>query len=222
VPEHPPTPAAVIVHHQFDDAEQQRVAYTLGMWIFLATEVLFFGGMFTLYTAYYITHEAAFHAASRRQEVVLGAINTGVLLCSSLTMALGVWNADAGRRKQTIFLLLATMGLGTLFLVIKFTEYYLKFRENLWPGGAGPFDFPEPYHLSAQIYFALYFTMTGFHALHMVIGLVAVGSLIVLLLLGKYPPGHTEPVEMLGLYWHFVDIVWIFLFPLLYLIGVSG
>jgi cytochrome c oxidase subunit 3 len=223
VSEHPTTAQPELVHHQFDDALQQQSAYTLGMWIFLATEVLFFGGMFTLYTAYYIDFTAAFRAGSRHMEIVWGTINTAVLLISSLTMALAVWNADHGHRKTAIRFLLATMALGTAFVLIKAIEYHNHFHEGHWPGGVGGFEFPgtEQMRKNAQIFFALYFTMTGFHALHMLIGIAAVGTLILLLLKGKYPPGHTEPIEMTGLYWHFVDIVWIFLFPLFYLIGRS-
>lgn len=214
-----PSPTIQCLHHQFDDADQQRVAYTLGMWIFLATEVLFFGGMFTLFTMYYIQHTKAFHAASHHMEVVAGTINTGVLLFSSLTMALAIWNADQGRRSRAIKLFLTTMALGLVFLGIKAVEYTLHFRHNLWPGGAGNFEFEEQYRQSAQLFFALYFTMTGLHALHMIIGVAVVALMTTWTAQGRFPPGHTEPLEMTGLYWHFVDIVWIFLFPLFYLIG---
>lgn len=213
------TPTIERLHHQFDDAEQQRVAYSLGMWIFLATEVLFFGGMFMLFSMYYIQHTGAFHAASHHMEIWAGTINTGVLLCSSLTMALAIWNADHGRRRAATKLFLATMGLGTLFLMIKAVEYTLHFRHHLWPGGAGHFEFEEAHRASAQIFFALYFTMTGLHAVHMIIGVGVVALMTWWTAQGRYPEGHIEPLEMTGLYWHFVDIVWIFLFPLFYLIG---
>lgn len=207
------------VHHQFDDAEQQRSAYTLGMWIFLATEVLFFGGLFTLYTIYYIRYPHAFHAASHHLDIVLGTLNTAVLLGSSLTMALGIWSLDGGRRQAAIKLFLATMALGAAFLVIKAFEYQHKFAEGHWPGASGEFEFAPEHLQGARLYFALYFAMTGLHALHMLIGIAVVGTVVLLIRRGHFGPNYIEPVEMTGLYWHFVDIVWIFLFPLLYLIG---
>jgi len=203
--------------HQFDSLEQQVEASTLGMWVFLVTEVLFFGGLFVTYAVYRVLFPAAFGAASRELDILLGGINTAVLITSSLTMALGVRAAQLGQRRAIMTCLVLTMILGTMFLGIKGFEYYHKFTEHHVPGAG--FRFEKEYAQHAQIFFSLYFMMTGLHALHMVIGL---GILIVMFVWasrGRITAEYYSPIEISGLYWHFVDIVWIFLFPLLYLIG---
>jgi cytochrome c oxidase subunit 3 len=203
--------------HQFDDADQQRDATTLGMWVFLVTEIMFFGGLFAGYAVYRIAYPEAFIEASRRLPVLLGAINTAVLICSSLTMALAVRGAQFGRRREVVGFLLATILLGSLFLGIKAVEYSHKFHEDLVPGRS--FRFEGPQARQAQIFFSFYFAMTGMHALHMVIGLSLLGVLAYQAWRGRYSAEYHAPVELAGLYWHFVDIVWIYLFPLLYLIS---
>jgi len=211
LPEH----SAVLAHH-FDDLEQQREAASLGMWVFLVTEIMFFGGLFCGYTVYRWLYPGAFAEASHRLDIVLGATNTSVLLGSSLTMALAVYSAQMGRRKAQLAFLLATMLLGATFLAIKFVEYHHKFVEHLVPGPG--FLFEGPFGRQAQIFFSFYFVMTGMHALHMVIGLGLLTALVVMTLRGRFTREYYVPVDIIGLYWHFVDIVWIFLFPLLYLI----
>ena len=206
--------------HHFDNLAQQSEAATLGMWVFLVTEVLFFGGLFATYAVYRHAYPAAFAAASHELDITLGSINTVVLITSSLTMALGVHAAQTGERKLLMAFLAATMILGAAFLGIKSVEYYHKFVEHHVPGPA--FQFEKEHIRHAQIFFSLYFIMTGLHALHMVIGL---GIMLVMLWLawrGTITPEYYSPIEVSGLYWHFVDIVWIFLFPLLYLIGRHG
>jgi cytochrome c oxidase subunit 3 len=206
--------------HQFDSLAQQSEAATLGMWVFLVTEVLFFGGLFCTYTIYRGWYPEAFAAASHELDVTLGAINTAVLITSSLTMALAVHAAQLGQRKLLMILLVLTMTLGATFLGIKSVEYYQKFAEHHVPGPS--FQFEKEHVRHAQIFFSLYFMMTGLHALHMVIGL---GIMLVMLGLawrGTITPEYYSPIEISGLYWHFVDIVWIFLFPLLYLLGRHG
>jgi len=203
--------------HQFDDLAQQHEASWLGMWIFLATEVMFFGGMFLGYTIYRSINPQAFASASNQLDVWLGSINTAVLICSSFTMALAVRAAQLGRRRPVMLLLALTMLLGAIFLGIKFTEYYAKFTEHLVPGSG--FAFAAAYKDAAEIFFSFYFAMTGMHALHMIIGLGLLTAMIVKSARGRFSPSYYTPVEVVGLYWHFVDIVWIFLFPLLYLIG---
>jgi cytochrome c oxidase subunit 3 len=205
------------VAHQFDDAEQQREASTLGMWVFLATEVLFFGGMFLGYIIYRASYIEGFIEASRHLDAVLGTVNTAVLLCSSLTMAMAVHEAQAGKPRMTGLFLLSTMALGAAFLAIKFYEYYHKYEEGLipvlhfdWPGSA------DARH--AAIFFVFYFVMTGMHALHMVIGLGLMTYLLAMAGRRRFSAAYYNPIEVGGLYWHFVDIVWVFLFPLLYLI----
>jgi cytochrome c oxidase subunit III len=203
--------------HQFDSAEQQRSASQLGMWVFIAQEILFFGGLFLTYTVYRFMYPAAFAQASHHLDVTLGAINTAVLIGSSLTMALAVHAAQLGyRRTQALFLVL-TIALGSVFLGIKTIEYGHKFHEHLVPGPNFLFTGDEARH--AQIFFSLYFVMTGLHALHMVIGIAILAVLTVMAWRGAFDGAYYSPVELTGLYWHFVDIVWIFLFPLLYLIG---
>jgi len=202
---------------QFEDLEQQHHASWLGMWVFLATEVMFFGGMFAGYTFYRIGYPGAFAEASDRLDVLLGAINTSVLISSSFTMALAVYSAENGRNKATFRFLLATMLLGAVFLGIKFYEYYEKFVEHLVPGPA--FRFEGQHARPAEIFFSLYFAMTGLHALHMIIGIGLLTWLALKARHDRFSAAYYTPVELGGLYWHFVDLIWIFLFPLLYLVG---
>lgn len=205
--------------HQFDDIEQQHESAALGMWIFLATEVLFFGGMFLGYAVYRGMYSSAFGQASRHLDVWLGGINTAALLCSSLTMALGVRAAQLGGRRTVVLFLLATIALASLFLGIKTVEYYHKYEEHLIPGSH--FEFAAPHANHAQLFFSFYFAMTGMHALHMIIGIGIMLLLILLTLRNRFSAEYHSPIEMTGLYWHFVDIVWVFLFPLLYLVDRS-
>ncbi|MBV8807154.1 MAG: cytochrome c oxidase subunit 3 [Acidobacteriaceae bacterium] len=193
-------------------------ADTLGMWTFLITEVLFFGGMFTAYVMYRNMYLGAFASTSQYMNVVLGGTNTAVLICSSLTMALAVRAAQLSNRRHQILFLILTMIFGTAFLVIKGFEYHAKWVEHLVPGFGFQYE-PAQYAHHAQILFFLYFAMTGMHALHMVVGLGLLTYLVVQAYRRVFSANYFVPVEMIGLYWHFVDIVWIFLFPLLYLIG---
>jgi cytochrome c oxidase subunit III len=218
---HPESAAAhPALQHHFDDMEQQREASSLGMWVFLMTEVMFFGGLFLAYLIYRTSYPEAFAAASAKLDVRLGAINTAVLIGSSFTMAMAVWSAQMGKRKLIMLFLVLTMVLGTVFLGIKGVEYHDKWVHHEVPGKyfhfeAGPAV--NPYNV--EMFFFLYFGMTGMHALHMVIGMGIMTYLLITAWKGKYGPEYHTPVENGGLYWHFVDIVWIFLFPLLYLIG---
>jgi cytochrome c oxidase subunit III len=204
--------------HHFDDPIQQREASTLGMWIFLVTEVMFFGGLFTAYVTYRALYPDAFAHASRHLDVTLGTFNTAVLITSSLTMALAVHAAQVGRRGRLVGCLVLTALLGATFLGVKVVEYAEKFEHHLVPGPLFRWDdAAEAPHV--QLFYSLYFAMTGLHALHMVIGLGILTWLILGARRGRFGPAYATPVEVSGLYWHFVDIVWIFLFPLLYLIG---
>jgi cytochrome c oxidase subunit 3 len=203
--------------HHFEDVEQQHQASWLGMWVFLATEVMFFGGMFACYFVYRHWYPQAFASASNHLDVLLGGINTAVLICSSFTMALAVYSAETGRRKPLIAFLLLTIVLGLLFLGIKFYEYHTKFEEHLVPGSS--FRFEAALARPAEIFFSFYFAITGMHAVHMIIGIGLLTVLIFKARRGRFSAAYYTPVELTGLYWHFVDIVWIFLFPLLYLLG---
>ncbi|MBI2816346.1 MAG: cytochrome c oxidase subunit 3 family protein [Acidobacteria bacterium] len=188
------------------------------MWIFLVTEVMFFGGVMLSYSTARYLHPAAFAAASHYSDPLIGAINTAVLICSSLTMALAVHASQLGERKPLVGYLAATIVLGCVFLAVKAYEWSHKFHEHVVPGY--DFSFPGPEARSAALYFTHYFAMTGLHALHMVIGVAVLGVLLVRAWKGRYTPAYHTPVELSGLYWHFVDIVWIFLYPLLYLIDI--
>jgi cytochrome c oxidase subunit III len=203
--------------HQFQDLGQQTEAATLGMWVFLVTEVLFFGGLFTTYAVYRMLYPGAFAASSHELDIMLGAINTAVLITSSLTMALAVHAAQLGQRQRLMMFLVLTMVLGSVFLGIKGVEYYHKFVEHHVPGAS--FQFEKEYARNAQIFFSLYFIMTGLHALHMIIGIAVLLVMWLWAWRGTITSDYAAPIEISGLYWHFVDIVWIFLFPLLYLIG---
>jgi cytochrome c oxidase subunit 3 len=238
------------LQHQFQTMSQQKEAAVLGMWAFLLTEILFFGGLFMAYLLYRTWYHDAFVAASTSITLSWGLINTVVLIGSSLTMALAVRAAQLSQRKATVNWLLLTMVLGAAFLGIKVIEYADKFEHHHVPGpnyiweadhadaaageaaaaDASHGDDPAHpgrgsdaanYQLHTQIFFSLYFTMTGLHALHMIIGLGLLGTIAWMAHKGKFSSEYYTPVEMSGLYWHFVDIVWIFLFPLLYLIDRS-
>jgi len=198
------------------------------MWLFLVTEIMFFGGMFCAYLVYRYWHFNDFAAASQSLSIKLGAINTAVLIGSSLTVVLAVHAAQVGRRKQLVSYLLATILLGCTFLGIKAVEYSEKFEKHHVPGPSFRFEpermagHPEqppitPQH--AELFFSLYFAMTGMHALHMIIGVGLFSGLTFLAWKGRYTPEYYTPIENAGLYWHFVDIVWIYQFHLLYLIS---
>jgi cytochrome c oxidase subunit III len=212
-----PAPAGPPLQHHFADLGAQKEASQLGMWVFLVTEVLFFGGMFVAYLVYRSLFTRAFEGASNLLDIRLGAFNTAVLILSSLTMALAVWAASLGKRNLIILFLVATILLGGTFLGVKVVEYAQKFEHHEVPGAH--FVVPEGLPPQSELFFSLYFCMTGLHALHMIIGIGLLTWLIVKARRGAFSPQYNTPVDLVGLYWHFVDIVWIFLFPLLYLLG---
>jgi Heme/copper-type cytochrome/quinol oxidase, subunit 3 len=203
---------------QFDEMPQQQEAATLGMWTFLATEILFFGAMFLGYLVNRHLHPQAFAAASEHTIVLFGTLNTAILLTSSLTMALAVRAAQSGDQKWISRFLIFTVLLAIGFLVVKGLEYRDDLREHLWPGPHFRTDLPR----EAQIFWFLYWAMTGLHALHVIIGIGLISVMAWMASRGKFSPAYHTPVEVTGLYWHFVDIVWIFLYPLLYLIHRSA
>jgi cytochrome c oxidase subunit III len=218
--------------HHFENLEQQHEAATLGMWLFLATELLIFGGLFLGYTVYRLAYPNEWAAASHALVVEIGAINTIVLLTSSLTMALGVRAAQVGNRRQLLVCLGLTALLGATFLGIKAYEYYVDYTERLVPNLAfeardwaqGGEHAPADPHISldpakVQLFFMFYYIMTGIHAVHLIIG---IALMLVLMLLARrdlFSPLYYDPIEVGGLYWHFVDVIWIFLLPLLYLVA---
>ena len=210
------SPYEPALKHHFDDLGQQHEAAMLGMWLFLGTELLFFGGLFTAYMLYRVWYPGTFGAASRTLDITLGTVNTMVLITSSLTMALAVHAAATDERRKLMAFLAATMVLGAVFLGIKGLEYYHKFVEHHIPGFGFQFEGPAPER--ANLFFSLYFAMTGLHALHMIIGLGIMTVMLIMAWRGRFSARWHTPIEISGLYWHFVDIVWIFLFPLLYLV----
>jgi cytochrome c oxidase subunit 3 len=206
-----------LLAHHFDSMVQQRTAVELGIWLFLAQEVMFFGGLFLAYTFYRTRYHEAFVEAGHHLDVRLGALNTAVLITSSLTMALAVRAAQHGNTRAVRTWVILTMLLGCCFLGIKSFEYYNKYVDHLIPGPG--FAFHGEHQRGAQIFYLLYFIMTGLHALHMIIGEGIMIALLVWNARGRVSASYPSRVEAVGLYWHFVDIVWIFLFPLLYLIA---
>ncbi|MBV9086491.1 MAG: cytochrome c oxidase subunit 3 family protein [Acidobacteriaceae bacterium] len=204
----------------FQTMEQQRETSVVGMWIFLGTEVMFFSGLFTSYLVYRLAHYAAFAAASKELSVTIGAINTAILIASSLTMAMSVHEAQLGRRKLVIIFLILTLVFGLTFLGLKGYEWYDHIEKHELPG----FNFhlePEKTHgdpRSMELFFGFYFCMTGLHALHMIVGAGLVTWVLIKTWKWEINAEYHNPVETVGLYWHFVDIIWIYLFPLLYLI----
>jgi len=226
------------LQHHFENMEQQREAGTLGMWVFLVTELMFFGGMFLAYTLYRAKYPAAFASASNHLDITLGALNTAVLILSSFTMAMAVYFTQVGKQRFQVICLLLTLLLGLTFLGVKAKEYHDKYNDALIPGQLipgrsfgpevaheGDHD-PHKVHLiegatlrQVELFYWIYFAMTGMHALHMIIGAGLLTFLLIFSLKGRFDPEYHSPVEVIGLYWHFVDIIWIFLFPLLYLLG---
>ena len=238
------------LQHHFDTMSQQKEAAVIGMWVFLLTEILFFGGLFVAYMIYRVWYFDAFAEASRRLSLFWGGLNTAVLIGSSLTMAMAVRSAQTNQRKATVNWLVLTMILGTVFLGVKVIEYSDKFANYEIPGAHYDWMYHERHAAGAehagaeggaaeaaasgehrqlslnedqlqrttQLYFSLYFTMTGLHALHMIIG---IGIMLVITWMawkGKFDEQYFTPVEMAGLYWHFVDLVWVAIFTLIYLI----
>lgn len=213
--------------HQFEDLAQQKEAATLGMWAFLATELMFFGGALTAFVVYRTFYADAFREASREHmHIWAGTINTAVLLTSSLTVALSVYFASHGQRRALIVMLLATIALALVFLGVKAYEYTSEYNHHLVPGlnfEYPPHHFEHPERLTAnprnvELFFCFYFFLTGLHALHMIIGVGVFSFITYKAWRGAYSSEYYNPVECSGLYWHFVDLVWIFLFPLLYLL----
>ena len=228
------TESEPILSVQFDDLEQQHDASSLGMWIFLATEVMFFGGLITAYVVYRAISPQEFALASQHLKLWLGCLNTVVLLGSSLAMAMAVRSAQLHRKHELLWFLVITMALGTCFLGIKAVEYYQEYRENLVPGLN--FRIPEHEHEQGttgseplrldpgrfEMFFVLYFFMTGLHAFHLIIGISLIGVMAFLVRRDWFSGTGETQIEVTGLYWHFVDIVWVFLYPLLYLIDVRS
>ncbi len=203
--------------HHFSEMEQQHESAKLGMWIFLLTEILLFGGLFTAYAIYRAWHPDMFYNAHKFLNIYLGTLNTVVLITSSLTMALAIRATQMGRKNRTIGFLIFTLLLAGIFLVIKYLEYRHKFEVGQLPGKYYTFTGIEG--TNPHIFFSIYFMMTGLHGIHVMAGIGVIGWMLRKTIKNTFSPEYYTPLEMTGLYWHLVDIIWIFLFPLLYLVG---
>jgi cytochrome c oxidase subunit 3 len=215
--------SSALAHH-FDTPEQQRNAAELGMWAFLVTEIMLFGGVLSGYSIYRSAYPAEFEEGSRHLNVLLGGVNTAVLLGSSLAMALAVQAAQLGRTRASFVFQLLTVVLGLVFLGVKASEYYTEYVHGFVPALNFNADREEWRTAdlnggAVELFFVFYFTLTGLHAIHMLIGVALILTLAAKTHAGRYSAEYHTPIEMGGLYWHFVDVVWIYLFPLLYLVG---
>jgi len=217
------------VAHHFRTAEQEFQAAKFGFWLFLATEIMLFGGLFAAYIYFHGVYSEAFRVGGSLLDWKLGALNTVLLPTSSWTMATAVRTAQTSQRKQMVWWLTATVVCALGFMVVKYIEYTGKYHHGIFPFtgifGGDPVFAPTGYYADAlqglahpQLYFNLYFTMTGIHGLHVLIGIFAISWLIWRGRQGRFHSGWYTPVELVGLYWHVVDLIWIFLFPLLYLV----
>ena len=210
-------PLDLALREQFNNPVQQRETSTVAMWVFLVTEIMLFGGLFTGFSVYRLAHPYAFDLGSGEMEFRMGAINTAVLICSSFAMAMAVYSAELGKRMRLIGFLVLTIVIGLVFLGIKFLEYYMHYRDHKVPGiwfeQAGP---EAPY---VQMFFVFYFIVTGLHALHMIIGIGLLSVLALRTGLGSFSEKYHTPVDLTGLYWHFIDTVWVFIFAVFYIPG---
>lgn len=203
--------------HHFDNYEQQGSAEKLGMWLFLATEILMFGGLFVGYTIYHGEYPEVFKAGAKFLDWKKGGLNTVILLLSSFTMAMSIYYAQKNCIKLCKYMLMATLACGFLFMLIKYMEYSHKFHEGIFPGGFFSYT-GEGFVEGLPLYFSFYYLMTGLHASHVLIGMALISWGLVRVYKGHIGPHHYRPLEYVGLFWHLVDLIWIYLFPLLYLV----
>lgn len=206
-----------VVAHHFDSAKQEFESSKLGMWLFLVTEILLFGGLFVAYIIFRIKYPEMFHEASKFLNRPMGAFNTVVLICSSFTMAMAVNATQRNDQNKANQYLIVTLFCGFIFMVIKFFEYSHKFHEGLFPGAHFAFEGQSPEH--ASLFFSLYFMMTGLHGIHVLIGMGLILWCLIKSNRGAFSSSYYTPVENTGIYWHLVDLIWIYLFPLMYLVG---
>jgi cytochrome c oxidase subunit III len=206
---------SLALREQFATPEQQRESATLGMWIFIVTESMLFGGTFAAFAGYHHWYPAAFNRGSSEMELTMGAVNTAVLICSSFTMSLAEYFAARGKPRFVWFLVLTAL-IGTLFLGIKFTEYYMHYKDHKLPGFG--FQDSSPQSRQVQLFFFLYFVMTGLHSVHLLIGIVLVLLMLIPALI-YIDENYSTPIHNISLYWHFVDVIWVFLYAIFYLPG---
>jgi len=212
------TPAHAHHHaHHFKSADHEFESAKQGMWIFLLTEVLFFSGLFVAFGVFRALYPDMFHEAHKMLDWRMGATNTVILITSSLTMAMAVSSVQTGKTTRAVWGLVFTLLLACGFLVVKYFEYSQKIHHGLLPGAL--FNSEHLTHPKAPLFFSIYFGSTGLHAFHVICGMGVIAWVLKRTANGEFGPNYYTPVEMVGLYWHFVDLVWIYLFPLLYLVG---
>jgi cytochrome c oxidase subunit III len=204
--------------HHYDSAEHEYLTSKFGTWLFLCTEILMFGGLFVGYVIYHHKYPALFSAGSKFLDWKLGALNTVVLLVSSFTMAMGIFYAQQNQRKKSLINLYITLACGGIFMVVKYIEYTHKIHLGLLPGKLFHYT-GEGIVENLPMYFSFYFCMTGLHGSHVLAGMGLIGWLIYRTHKGEFGPQYFTPIECVGLFWHLVDLIWIYLFPLLYLVG---
>jgi cytochrome c oxidase subunit 3 len=209
--------SASIVHEQFDDLEQQRETASLGMWVFLGSELMFFGGIFLTFTIYRLAYPKAFSEAAYHLDLLTGSVNTFILLTSSFLFSIAISTFETRRRVLTFNVLGLTALLGIAFLAAKGFEYTQDWRHGFFPGSAFRYNGAE--HDRVQLFFVLYFIATGVHAVHLLIGIFLTLVLMTLLLVSWFRRDREIAIGVFGLYWHFVDFIWIFIFSLFYLLG---
>lgn len=214
----PKSPTELELREQFSIPDQQRETAMVGIWVFLVSEVLLFGALFTAFTVYRLSDPQGFDLGSKDMDTILGSVNTGVLICSSFTMALSVYFAELGKQKSVALFLILTMLIGTVFLAIKFTEYHSHWVDHKVPGFW--FEDGSAHAAKIEMFFVFYFIMTGLHAVHMTIGLGILTVLLFRTAIGSITTEYHTPIEVGGLYWHFIDIVWIFLYAIFYIPGI--
>jgi len=203
--------------HHFHEVEQQKESAKLGMWIFLLTEILLFGGLFVAYSVFRAWNPEMFFDAHKQLNVYMGTLNTFVLISSSVTIALSIRSIQLGDKKRTMQLLFITLLLAAVFLVVKYFEYSHKIHLGQLPGKYYTFEGLEG--TNPHVFFSIYFLMTGLHGVHVILGMAAITWILYKTSKGRFSAEYYTPVEMVGLYWHLVDLIWIYLFPLFYLIG---
>jgi cytochrome c oxidase subunit 3 len=205
------------VGHHFENAEQEFTANKFGFWLFLATEILLFGGLFVAYVVFRTKYPVMFAEAHHHLNKTMGATNTVVLICSSFTMAMAVRSAQVNQKKRQVAFLLTTIAFACTFLVIKYFEYSEKIHHGLLPGFWYTPHAGDP--ANGNIFFGLYFAMTGLHGVHVLAGIIAISWLLTKAVRGRFSSSWYTPVELVGMYWHVVDLIWIYLFLLFYLVA---
>lgn len=211
------SPETLALREQFGTPQQQRDTSTVGMWVFLATEVMFFGGLFASYAVYRMYYAQAFHEGSREMTLVIGTVNTAVLMTSSFTMNVAIDSISRGKQSRAYWLLILTAVIGMMFLGLKFSEYFLHYQDHKVPGIW--FESNKPFAPQEELFFVYYFALTGLHVIHLSIGIGLTAVVAVRTALGRFNANYHTPVDLVGVYWHFVDIIWAFIYAIFYVTG---